>query len=204
MEEKNYTGLIPDNEGGLVIDSASSEAFEKIADAIAFYSVAKERLTNVNRWHEIVGTASARFQLMDQHGHEVNRCVQKGDYLKVDIPGPGSKSGEGYDWVKVEELSEVSEQDVDSIGFRVRPASSPLTQDDSIAHFYSDKSTSTFIVTREKNKITAAIYDRNAKPNTDSENIIDKIRHVATGIGAILGGSKMQWKGLAKGLVKKE
>src|SRR3954471_5337876 len=101
MEEKNYTGLIPANESGVVIDSASSEEFEQIAEAISFYNIAKERLTNVNRWHRLVGTASARFQVVDENGHQVNRSVQKGDYFKVDIPGPGSKTGQGYDWVKV-------------------------------------------------------------------------------------------------------
>jgi hypothetical protein len=106
--------------------------------------------------------------------------------------------------VQVEDLKEVSQQNVESVGLRVRPSTNPLSEDNSIAHFYSKESTSTFIVTREDNKITATIYDRNTKPNTDSETVVDKVRHVAAGIGAILGGSKLQWKGLANGLVSKK
>ncbi|WP_147204302.1 hypothetical protein [Segetibacter aerophilus] len=204
MEEKNYTGLIPPQETGVIIDSAASEEFESPREASAFFEIAKSRLLAVNKWHEVAGKASAEFQLVDKDGHEVNRTVEKGDYFKIDIPGPGSSAGDGYDWVQVEDVKEVSQTDVDSIGIRVRPSTSPLNEDKSIAHFYSEDSTSTFIVTRENNKVTATIYDRNTKPNTDSETIMDKVRHVATGIGAIFGGSKLQWKGLAKGLVEKE
>ena len=201
MEEKNYTGLIPDHETGVTIDSVSSEDFTNAEEAKLFFKTVKARLLAVNNWNEIAGAASAEFQLIDKNGHEVNRNVEKGDYFKIDIPGPGSEAGQGYDWVQVEDLKEVSQQDVDSVGLRVRPSTNPLSKDESIAHFYSEDSTSTFIVTRENNKITATIYDRNTKPNTDSETIMDKVRHVAAGLGAILGGSKLQWKGLAKGLV---
>ncbi|MCW3114851.1 MAG: hypothetical protein JWR18_3247 [Segetibacter sp.] len=201
MEEKNYTGLIPGNETGVIIDSAASEEFRDVQEAKAFYETVKNRLLAVNDWDQLAGVASAAFQLVDKNGQEVNRSVQVGDYFKIDIPGPGSGAGQGYDWVQVEDLKEVSQQDVESVGLRVRPSTNPLTPDDSIAHFYSADSTSTFIVTRENNKITATIYDRNTKPNTETGTVVDKIRDVAAGVGAILGGSKMQWKGLATGLV---
>lgn len=204
MEEKNYTGLIPSQETGVVINSSASKNFDDPAEAKAFFQIAKRRLLDVNNWYEVTGKVGAEFQLIDINGNEVNRAVEKGDYFKVDIPGPGSSAGDGYDWVQVEEVKEVSMEDVDSVGLRVRPSQNPLSKDESIAHFYSKDSTSTFIVTRENNKITATIYDRNTKPNTESETIVDKVRHVAAGIGAILGGSKLQWKGLAEGLVKFE
>lgn len=203
MEEKNYTGLVPENQHGVTIDSTASKELKDIDEAKAFYQIVKQRLLDVNRWHRVAGAASAEFQLVDINGHEVNRNVEKGDYFKIDIPGPGSKAGEGYDWVQVEDLQEVSRPNVDSIGLRVRPSTNPFAKDESIAHFYSEESTSTFIVTRENDKITVTIYDRNTKPNTDSETIMDKLRHVAAGIGAILGGSKLQWKGLAEGLVSR-
>lgn len=201
MEEKNYTGLIPHNETGVIIDSAASEDFEDVQEAKAFYATVKNRLLAVNNWDQLAGVGSAEFQLIDKDGHEVDRKVEIGDYFKIDIPGPGSEAGQGYDWVQVEDLKEVNQPEVDSVGIRVRPSTNPFSQDESIAHFYSADSTSTFIVTRESNKITATIYDRNTKPNTHSETIVDTIRDVAAGVGAILGGSKMQWKGLAKGLV---
>ncbi len=204
MEEKNYTGLIPDHTTGVIIDSASAEDFENTEDAKAFYAVAKARLLDVNHWNGLTGKAGATFQLIDINGQEANRPVQKGDYFKIGIPGPGSSAGDGYDWVQVEALNEVSQDDVNSIGLRVRPVKNPLNDNDSVAHFYSEESTSTFIVTRENKKITASIYDRNTKPNTDTPTVIDKIRHVVAGITAMAGLSKLQWTGLAGGLVKKE
>ncbi|MDQ6815014.1 MAG: hypothetical protein M3040_14865 [Bacteroidota bacterium] len=204
MEEPNYTGLVPKQDKGVTMTSASAEEFADDAEAKSFFEVVKRRLLDVNRWHQLAGMASAAFQLIDSDGREVQRSAEKGDYFKIDIPGPGSAAGDGYDWVQVEEVKEFSQHDVDSVGLRARPSTNPLSKDESIAHFYSHESTSTFIVTRKKNKITATIYDRNTKPNTDSETIMDKVRHAAAGIGAILGGSKLQWKGLAKGLVKRD
>lgn len=204
MEEKNYTGLIPAQEKGVIIDSEASVECYNANEARAFFNTVKQRLLAVNNWHHVAGEAGAKFTLIDEAGNEVNRDVKKGDYFKIDIPGPGSSAGDGYDWVQVEELNHVSNEIVDSIGLRVRPSSNPMSNDNSIAHFYSHESTSTFIVTREDNKITATIYDRNTKPNTDTETIIDKVRHVAAGIGAIFGGSKLQWTGLAKGLVSRK
>jgi hypothetical protein len=203
MEEKNYTGLIPENNTGVIIDSAAAEAFASAEEAKAFFSIVKDRLLHPQKWHEVAGAGSAEFQLIDPGGQAVTRTAAVGDYFKIDIPGPGSSAGDGYDWVRVEDVKEVSQPDVESVGLRVRPSTNPFNKDESIAHFYSEESTSTFIVTREGNKITATIYDRNTKPNINAGTIMDKVRDVAAGIGAIIGGSKLQWKGLAKGLVKR-
>ena len=59
----------------------------------------KDRLQNVNQWKEYAGNISADFRLVDKAGREVQRQAKKGDYFKIDIPGPGSQSGDGYDWV---------------------------------------------------------------------------------------------------------
>jgi hypothetical protein len=200
-EEKNYTGVIPGHEEGKLIDTVSSVELESNEAAKAFFATVKGRLLDVNRWHDIAGVISASFQLVDENGNEVDRLVQKGDYFKIDIPVPGSSSGEGYDWVQVEDLKIVSEEDVESVGIRVRPVTSPVNENKDIAHFYSEESTSSFTVTREKNKITAGIYDRNTKPNKDADTIVDKVRDTVTGAGAVTIFSKLQWKSLAEGLL---
>ena len=60
------------------------------------------------------------------------------------------------------------------------------------------------MVKRENSKVTAAVYGRNEKPNTDVETAGDKARNAAIATGAITGFSKLQWKSLVNGLVKKE
>jgi hypothetical protein len=202
MKQKDFTGIVPDQYTGEEIETQSSIDLKNENEAQAFYEVAKARLLNVNSWHFIAGMVSGKFQLTDAHGEKLNRNVEIGDYFRIDIPGPGSSEGDGYDWVYVEDLKEITEENVQSIGFRVRPSENPLGEKNEIAHFYTDDATSNFIVTREGNTVTAIIIDRNLKPNDESESKADRIRHVAVGIGAIGLFSKIQWKNLTDGLVK--
>ncbi len=204
MAEKNYTGIVPDQHTGKAINAESSLELNTVEEAKSFFSTVKSRLQHVNGWHELAGNLSSTFQLVDKNGVEVNRAAQKGDYFKIDIPGPGTGSGEGYDWVQIEELESTATGDVDSFGLRVRPANDPKKNKEDIAHFYSAESTSSFTVTREGTKVTAAIYDRNTKPNKETETFIDKVRDAVVGAVGILSFSKIQWKALAEGLIKKQ
>jgi hypothetical protein len=204
MEEKNQSGVIPPQHTGTVIDTVQSIELADQQAAQSFFQTVKQRLLNVNNWQAVAGAASAAFQLVDAQGKEVARPVQKGDFFKIDIPGPGPSAGDGYDWVTVEEVSEVNEAETESVGIRVRPTLSPLNNSKDVAHFYSPESTSSFTVTREGKRITAGIYDRNTKPNQSAETLVDKIRDVAVGAGAVTAFSKMQWTSLAKGLLQKE
>ncbi len=89
-------------------------------------------------------------------------------------------------------------------GLRVRPAQNPQNQKEDIAHFYAPESTSSFTVAREGKKVTAAIYDRNTKENKGADSITDKIRDAVIGVAGKLGFSKIQWKSLTDGLIKKD
>ena len=204
MNKKDYTGIVPVNYTGKEIEAEASAELKSDDEAKAFYTIVKERLLSVNKWHHMAGIVSARFQLVDKSGKIVERKAEKGDYIKIDIPGPGSKEGKGYDWVSVEELREVTENNIQSIGFRVRPAAHPFDDAKNIAHFYDDSATSNFIVTREGTKISANIIDRNVKPNDDTTSAIDKVRHFAVSTGAIAAFSKAQWQNLAEGWLKQE
>ncbi|HEY9362933.1 MAG TPA: hypothetical protein VIQ00_06720 [Chitinophagaceae bacterium] len=201
MKENTNAGLLPDQYTGEEINSEKTELFENTIEAKAFYNKVVHRLQNVNEWHQLAGTLSADFQLTDKNGHDVMDAVQKGNFIRINIRGPGNKSGEGYDWVQVEELKYISGEDEESFGFRVRPARNPAGDEDVISHFYSEESTSSFIVSRMSNKITAGIYDRNTLPNSDAVFFADKIRHLAVGTVGIAALSKLQWNGLLEGLM---
>ncbi|MBC7827392.1 MAG: hypothetical protein H7122_06580 [Chitinophagaceae bacterium] len=202
MKYHDYLNMIPAQYSGKEIEAGSDTELKDIEEAKTFYSEVKNRLLNVNNWHEVAGMISAKFQLVDASGKEVTRSTEKGDYLKIDIPGPGSKAGDGYDWALVEELNELNNGDNQSVGFRVRPCENPLGDKRETAHFYSDESTSNFIVTREGKKVSAWIIDRNIKPNQDAESITDQIRDSTVGIGALGLFSKVQWQALADAFVK--
>lgn len=203
MKQQDFTGIVPAQYTGKEIEAEASVELKDVTEAKSFYQVAKDRLLNVNNWHKIAGLISARFQLVDANGKEISRKSQVGEYLRIDIPGPGNKEGDGYDWVCIEELKEVEIGEVQSIGFRVRPGKNPCGTKDETAHFYSEEATSNFIVTREKLKVSAWIIDRNINPNDHAESLMDKIRDTSVGIGAIGLFSKIQWQNLAAGLVEK-
>jgi hypothetical protein len=205
MEEKNYTGIVPEQYAGKSIDAESSIELNSIEEAKTFFNSVKSRLQDVNNWHNVAGSLSAHFKLTDKNGEEIYRSIQEGDHFEIDIPGPGTKSGEGYDWVQIEKIENFSKPDVESFALRVRPAPNPRNPNDTaaISHFYSLESTSSFTVTREKNKVTAAIYDRNTKPNKETESLTDKVRDVVVGTAGMLSFSKIHWKALTDGLVKR-
>ena len=202
MHEKNYTGIIPPQTSGIAITASSHADFSTAKEAAAFFQEARKRLLHINHWHKIAGNLSATFQLTDKDGNEVEGEAKEGHLLKIDIPGPGSATGEGYDWVIIESIENISTPEVESVGMRVRPVGNPMNSDEDVAHFYSDESTSSFTVTREGSKVTAAIYDRNTKANTEASKVTDKVRDAIVGVAGMAAFSKVQWKMLAEGLVK--
>jgi hypothetical protein len=203
MKEKKSADIIPKQQTGKAIDAESEVELKQENEAQAFFYEVKNRLQNVNQWKDYAGNLSATFHLVDTSGMEVKRTVQKGDYFKIDIPGPGTTSGDGYDWVHVEEIENSTTPDGERFGFRVRPTDNPQSNKQDVAHFYSEESTSSFIIERKGNKITASIHDRNTKPNADAESIADKIRDTVVGAAGVAAFSKVQWKKLTDGLLKK-
>jgi len=203
MSKKNIDPIVPKQRTGKAIDATGSLTFHDENEAKAFFSVVKNRLQNVNEWAELSGNLSATFRLVDAGGVEVSRNLQQGDYFKIDIPGPGSKTGDGYDWVKIEEVENKSSSDSESFSFRVRPTVNPQNQNNDIAHFYSPESTSTFIVSRKGCNVEAAIRDRNTKPNITADSPVDKIRDSIVGAMGVLSFSKIQWQNLVDGLLSR-
>jgi hypothetical protein len=204
MKKKQRSDIVPDQETGKAIDAESTVDLKRVEAAKAFFTEVKERLQHVNRWKDIAGPLSATFQLVDAKGNEVEREAQKGDYLKIDIPGPGTQSGDGFDWVQIEEIENNSSPDGERFGFRVRPTDNPQSGNEDVAHFYSSQSTSSFIVERNGKKITASVHDRNTKPNDEADSTMDKIRDAVVGAAGVTSFSKIQWKNLTDGLVKQD
>lgn len=203
MHTENETG-IPLQKGGASSDTDATATLGSADDAKDFYNVVKQRLQLVSHWQEWAGAATAHFQLTDGEGKAVDRAAQEGDYFKIDIPGPGPASGDGFDWVRVETINETTSHNKEQISIQVRPVSSPGNDKKDVAHFFSGESSSCFMVTRDENKVTAGVHGRNEKPNTDTETLADKARNVAIATGAVAAFSKMQWKSLVNGLIKKE
>ena len=202
MKTEDYTGILPPQYTGKEIIAEANITCDNINEARQVYDQSKKRLLHVDKWKELLGILSANFCVMDSNGNATGKSVEQGNLLRIDIPGPGSSTGEGYDWVAVEELKEVETDEIQSIAFRVRPTINPKGTSNNIAHFYDQEATSTFMVTRNEHTVYTTIADRNIKPNTDTDSIVDTIRNMPVAIGAIGLLSKVQWQSLAEGLLK--
>jgi hypothetical protein len=50
------------------------------------------------------------------------------------------------------------------------------------------------------NVVTAEVHGRNETPNTHTDHVLDNIRNTMVGLGAKVGASYPQWKGLVAGI----
>lgn len=193
---------IPGQHEGVQITAKTVATLNNPEEAEMLFRSAKEKLLHVNQWRDIAKGISAEFRLIDASGKATAEVPQKGYYFKIDIPGPGSAAGKGYDWVQIEDIETKKNGDEESIVIIVRPSSDPTSDNNETAHFYSEESTSSFVVYRKRSTVTAAILDRNTKPNTENVELKDKLRNALVGTGGILAFSKLQWQNLTDGLLQ--
>lgn len=196
---------IPSQEEGKQVDIIETVNAFSPEDAKTLYIQSKQRFWDINCWSAISDGLSASFVLTDHEGKQKQGIPEVGDHFRIDIPGPGSSAGNGYDWVRVELVEDGNDPKADcewSV-IKVRPSEDPVNKE-GIAHFLEEKATSSFIVKRKGTTISAEVHGRNEKPNTGAEKISDKVRNIMIGAGAILGFAKIQWEKLAKGLLNKK
>lgn len=211
---KKWTGFEPDiipvQYEGRSLEAQRSKEFQDTDAAKMAYLIARQRLLDVNRWAQRIEGITAAFQLTDQDGVPTEGMAGKGLMIRIDIPGPGTFAGDGYDWAVIEDMEEGSTDKLDFLAFRVRPAANPAGENPSgkggnVAHFFSEGSSGTFVLYREKNELTCTIYDRNLKPNTEIEgNLADKARNSFVGTTAAMGMSAVQWQKLADSVLEEE
>ncbi len=196
---------VPLQETGEQHNTEHTISLPSVQACVQRYNIARERLLEVNHWGELGGPFSANFTLTDHAGHEVEHQAREGDHIRIDLPGPGSRTGHGYDWVEIEKIEDRCTRSGNSayVAIRVRPSDNPAEHRGRIAHFFAPTATSSFVVERVGNRIKASVYGRNEKPNKGrQEGLLDKIRNVVVAVSATLGLSKPQWHGLVKGLLK--
>ncbi|MEH3112873.1 hypothetical protein [Pedobacter terrae] len=191
--------LVPQQLVGSQMDVVEERKLNSLIQAQEFFAAAEKRLLAVNEWGKISGLSD--FKVFTPEGKEAMRSAQKEDFIRIDIPGPGPLSGDGFDWVMVEEIKSEHDGDQEMIGMCVRPCSSPLNQDKEVAHFLKDHAASTFIIRRDRIRVWAEEHGRNEQANVDDGTLIDRARNLIVGFSAKLGLSYPQWKLLVKGLL---
>lgn len=201
---ENVNRGIPEQEKGVSSDTLHTMDMLSVEKAKQLYAEAKSRLLDVNHWDIWSAGVTSKFILADANGKRILRQARQGDYFKIDIPGPGPQSGQGYDWVAIEKIEEVKrpDDDAETLVMQVRPSSGPESSDRSPAHFFDEQATSSFRVTRTGRRVIAGVHGRNESPNGHTGSVTDNLRNVIMALGAMAGFSKMQWKNLVKGIIE--
>jgi hypothetical protein len=184
--------LIPQQTEGTEKHSHEERIAVSEAQAQQFFERARKRLLDVNAWHELTQGPSACFLLCDANGKTLQRLALEGDLVRIDLPGPHRTSASGYDWVVLDAVREGEDEEGLWVLLTTRPAPDPAAPEHGAAHFFSDKSTGTFVIRKRGNKVSADHYDRNISANTKGGKLLDKARALLVSAGASLGLSDLQ------------
>lgn len=195
---------IPLQQTGRQTDFTCDKSFRDRKAAHAHFLKAAERLLDVSNWHHCAGPGSSKFNMTNNLADEAFGFASEGFYFNIDLPAPGSDAGDGLEWVIIERIeaagNEKSKEEY--IAMTVRPVPDPRKDQHEIAHFYTDASTSTFIVVRKDKTVTAGVHGRNETPNNKDVDLHDKIRNTVVALTSRIGLSGPQWKALVKGLME--
>lgn len=193
---------IPQQQEGKQVDITETIKAIGSDEAKHLFLQGRSRLFDVANWSNFSKGISASFILTDKYGKPKQGIPVADDHFRIDIPGPGVSAGEGYDWVRVELVEDNMDPDSDTEHalIKVRPSADPAKQE-GVAHFLDEHATSSFIVRRDGNLITAGVHGRNEKPNTEAKKITDKLRNTVIGTLAVVGIAAIQWQKLVKGLL---
>lgn len=202
MKTKQIPGIPQQIKGGFH-NTESQKDFDDPEIALQKFVALKERFYSVNQWQKYCGENYADFRLHDSSGNFVERIPKVGDFIRIDIPGPGASETKGFDWVQIIEISDryINDDELENLLITYRPSKMPADKKSHhTAHFYSSEATSTFMISRSNTHIKAGIYGRNESPNLNA-NFFDKIRDLLIAVGGMAGVSKIQWKRLSDGLL---
>ncbi|RZK41839.1 MAG: hypothetical protein EOO90_09855 [Pedobacter sp.] len=194
---------VPAHVKGKKTSSVSRKLFADNVSALTAFTSAKHRLLDINHWHDFCAIEASNFKLVDYDGHQITSHAQIGEFIRIDIPGPGNHIGEGLDWVKIQSIEEIQnpEQDQEILVMIVKPSPNPTTNKSDIAHFLTESASSTFIVARRGNLVQTEVHGRNERPNLTSGSFLTKLRNALIGIGVFMGVSIFQWDLLTEGLL---
>jgi hypothetical protein len=194
--------LIPSQVTGTKTDNIERIKLHDSHQAEELYATARQKLLDVNAWGKVSGLPLSSFKLHNSSANPANRFIKHGDYIRIDIPGPGTRVGIGFDWVKVEKIQDKPFSEGECLSIRVRPCYHPLDPGGRVAHFLNDCTTYTFQVRRVGNTVYAAKHARNEKINMAAGNCLDNLRNLFVGIVAKVGFSYPKWKNLLVGLIR--
>lgn len=194
--------VIPDQKTGWKTGARARVHYSSEMAAMNLYRIAVRRLMAINRWGGLSGVSDEAFMLTDDSGNPLDRPhPETGDLIRIRLPAPRNKTGGGYDWVQVEQITSDAGAQYESTAIRVRPVPAPGPGENT-AHFYTRQATSTFCVYRKGKTVWAMEFGRNEVANTKVP-FLTALRNMMIVIGARMGLARLQWNSLMKGILGK-
>lgn len=195
---------IPLQQIGRQTDYTHNCTLPNLEEAHAVFKQAAERLLTINLWHEYAGSGSAKFTLCNNSGNALTGFAAEGFFISIDLPGLGANAGGGLEWVIIENMEAGGDghSAEEYLLFTARPVPDPRENKTMVAHFYSDRSTNTFMLHRDGRVVTAGAHGRNESPNNEDVDLHDKIRNTAIALMARVGLSGGQWQKLVNGIME--
>lgn len=160
-----------------------------------------QKLTEINGWNQYAGKNPTSFYL---HSKEENKLAvtQLNDLIKIKMPAPENKLGNGFDWVAVNKIENIEEREVKVFLLQMRPHSCAESANGNIAHFYTQEASNTFILAKKNKIIQFSIHGRNEVANTNRVGFLHSLRNFFVAGGGIFGGSKVQWQDFTEEFLK--
>ena len=171
-----------------------------VPQASKLFEKARQNLFQVNRWHQLAGSANTQFQLTDKEGVVVNRAPISGDYICMEqVDNDDIKT---YKWVQVEEIEERAMHAYHiSAAIKVRPATMPNLPYTPSLDPEKSPAISAFSVERIGSMVYASIYIFPKNEVRESAGWLTRFRGPLVALGKSLGLVKPQFKNLAKGML---
>lgn len=197
--DKNIS-FLPVQTTGKQVDLEYAVRAGSPAAALAIFKKAKDLLLQPHLWQSLAGAATAGFALATPDANRL--LLKKGDFVSIDIPGPGVKLGGGLDWTQVKAINEnVLPGTGESWGITLAASHNPETASADTAHFFEQISSSSFLLQRTGDELKISYHGRNEVPNRHTSSTLDNIRNTLVAAGAAAGLSEVQWTALIKGVL---
>lgn len=182
-------------------DSLEIINFKTKEEGDSLFRKLREVLFDINSW-ECLFKKGTTFQVTDAQGNHKFDQIAVGELVKIKMPGPKNKSGDGFDWVKICELEFHYTAEYKYFCMALSPCNKPGSN--VTAHFFQSCAKNYFIIKNYGFALTAEVHGRNEVHNCSNLPLWDQCRNFLTAHGGIFGFSKIHWKVWCKNILKEE
>jgi len=194
--------LLPVNKKGSKNNASADILFEKQDEADEYFERLSKNLLKINDWKVNAGKNPTVFFIYNKDNQKRHELVEENDLVKIKMPAPKNKLGNGFDWVIVTQLKIIEKPDLKVFLLQMKPHICPENINGGVAHFYTEDATNTFILSKRNKTIQLSVHGRNEIPNTKKVGFLNACRNFFVAGGGIFGGSKMQWQDFAEEFIK--